>query len=206
MGIRLHLAQLDRRSAVRPGDNSAERYFDTADSPVVRIVNLRGNDADRGVDEMDLPHEKARLTVKVQLGAGVTPGRILDHFNRAIVDADGREARPPLELLFDPRGKQQRGIHLGAFEISSRQREDAHQFVRRSDPTVVAVVGRDAVSVLRMDNGRQLIGRAGKNVYRHLHRERVVSLVRALGNKTRELGKLRRSANGLNVLVENLVG
>src|SRR6266581_2576036 len=51
--IRLHLAQLDRRSAVGPGDNPAERYLDTGDSTVIRIVDLCGNHADRRVDKAD---------------------------------------------------------------------------------------------------------------------------------------------------------
>src|SRR5262249_44577219 len=99
-----------------------------------------------------LPHEKAGLTVEVQLCAGVASYGVLDDLNRAIVNADGGKACPPLELLFDPRGKGENGIYPGAFQISSGKRQNAHQFIRRGNPAVLTVESTDAVSVLRMDD------------------------------------------------------
>src|SRR6185503_4100793 len=57
--VGLHLAQLDRRSAVGPGDDAAERHLDPGDVAVVGIVDLRRNDADRRIDEAHLPDQQS---------------------------------------------------------------------------------------------------------------------------------------------------
>src|SRR6267143_2340050 len=79
--VRLHLAELDRGSAVGPGNHAPERHPHARDVAVVRVVDLRRDDADGRVDEADLPHEKARLAVEVQLGAGCASCRVLDDLN-----------------------------------------------------------------------------------------------------------------------------
>src|SRR5258705_359691 len=56
--VRLDLAELDRRAAVGPGNHSLERHFHAGDVAVIGIVDLRRDDADRGVDEAHLPHEQ----------------------------------------------------------------------------------------------------------------------------------------------------
>ena len=71
---------------------------------------------------------------------------------------------------------------------------------------VSAVVSGDAVSVLRMNDGGELIGRLGKNFKGNLFRIRVEALVGPLADKTGELGDLRRSADGLDVFVDYFIG
>src|ERR1700733_4413057 len=69
-----------------------------------------------------------------------------------------------------------------------------------------AVEGADAVSMLRMDNSGELIGGIGKDFDGNLLRKGVVTLVSSLGDKAGKLGKLRRSANRLDVLIYNWIG
>ena len=71
---------------------------------------------------------------------------------------------------------------------------------------MTAVVSADAVSVLRMDISGELIGGIGKNFDGNFLRKGVVSLVSSLGDKAGKLGKLRRSANRLDVLIYNWIG
>src|SRR5215470_6050977 len=56
--VGLHLAKLDCRAAVGPGDHALERYLHAADVAVIRVIDLRRHHADRGIDEADLPHEQ----------------------------------------------------------------------------------------------------------------------------------------------------
>src|SRR5436853_551029 len=56
--VRLHLAELDRRTAVRPGDHALERHLDTGHIAVIRVVDLRRDDADGRIHEANLPHEQ----------------------------------------------------------------------------------------------------------------------------------------------------
>src|SRR6266487_840735 len=45
----LHLSQLNSCLPVRPGRGPAERHLDAGDLAIIRVVNLRGNTADRRV-------------------------------------------------------------------------------------------------------------------------------------------------------------
>ena len=183
-----------------------ERHFNSRNEAIIRVVNLRGDDADGRVGIAHLPHEQACLLVEVQLDASLAPAGLLNHLHRMIVNADRGKARTPLELLLETRWKRQSTVHLGARQISSRKRKYAHQLVVCSDPAVSAVVRTDAVSALQMNDRGELIGGIGVDVDGDLLRDAVKAFVASLGDKALELGELRRSANRLEVFVQNLVG
>ena len=65
LDIRLHIAQLNDRAAIGPGPDHVERNLDSRDHAIVRVIDLRGNDAHGGVAIAHLPQENPRLLVEI---------------------------------------------------------------------------------------------------------------------------------------------
>src|SRR5580658_9510764 len=66
--IFLHVVQLYRRTARRPGNRDSEWQLHALDVAVIRIINLLRIDAQRGVFVAHHSLQEARLLVEIELG------------------------------------------------------------------------------------------------------------------------------------------
>src|ERR1700730_2446414 len=64
-GICLHRGQLNSSLSVCPGDHPVKGHFHSRDIAIIGVFNVHGNEADPSVGIAHLPHQQARLLVKV---------------------------------------------------------------------------------------------------------------------------------------------
>src|SRR5204862_7769359 len=146
----------------------------------------------------------ARL-VKIQVEGGL-PG-VGSLKNRDVLVVDGSRIGPPLaECLLDPCGKRQRRLDLGALQISSGERKQRQRFLYCRYPTGTAVISCNSVRKSRMGDDRALSRSFGKNFHGNFRVVRVKSRICPLGCIAGEARQLWRSAERLDVFVENFVG
>ena len=115
-------------------------------------------------------------------------------------------ARHSRERRLDLSRKPQSRVQLCAGQIAARQFEQCNRPLRcrPRDPARAAVVGCGAVSGGRVNNGADLIRSLGEHVDGILLV--LVALVSSLGREAGEFGQALGAADGLDVLVENLIG
>src|SRR2546427_367988 len=126
--VQLYLGQFRSGLSVCPGRGPFEGYLDAGDVAVIRIVDLRGDTADRSIHEAHQANQKTGL-IEIQIHGGLPRVRPLEHLDVTIID--GSRSHPPLiERLFKLRGKQQHRFNLRALQIPSAQGHQRHRFVR----------------------------------------------------------------------------
>jgi len=69
--VHLCFAQLGGCLAVRPCRGPLVGYLDAGDVPIVTIVGLGGNAADRRIDKAQRPYQQAGIFIEVKLRAAV---------------------------------------------------------------------------------------------------------------------------------------
>src|SRR2546427_11615795 len=112
--IRLYFTYLSSRLSVGPGGGPLEGQFNPSYIAVIRIVDLCGHTADRGVDKSHQPNQQTGL-IKVEIYRRLPWICSLQDLNLPIIDASRCHA-PLIEGLLELRGKERHSLDPGAFE------------------------------------------------------------------------------------------
>src|SRR5262249_60437567 len=115
--IPLQVSDFDRDSTGGPSGDPSELYLDAHDQAIVGVIDLRGNSADRSIDNAIHPPQKAGV-IEIQVKRRLPGVDSLEHSNVLIVDGS-RADSPLLEGLFDLRRKSHHSLNLLALQISS---------------------------------------------------------------------------------------
>src|ERR1700691_3922761 len=84
--ILFHFTYLNGEAATRPGERPTERDLHSVCVAVIRVIDLRGKQAESSVAITDQPHEQARLSVEIQMDRRLAVA--LAHHHESVVVAD----------------------------------------------------------------------------------------------------------------------
>src|SRR5438105_2996460 len=110
--VQLYLGQFRGGLPIRPGRGPFEGDLHTGDITVIRVVDLRGDAADRSIDEAHQANQKAGL-IEIQIHGRLPRVRSLKHLDVTIIDGS-RSDSPLIECWFESCRKQHHRLELRA--------------------------------------------------------------------------------------------
>src|SRR5579864_432937 len=150
--ILCNLKQMDVQCSIRPGNNNVQRDLYAIESFVITVVDLGGIKTKGRRAKTQLPEQQPGLSVEIQLKGRDRRVHGKQQDRVAIADSFCSNDLQLMEGLLNVDRELQIGVQLGAFDV--RLRHVANRAGRRSDPSVLTVEYRGAISRGQMDDHR----------------------------------------------------
>src|SRR5215471_1373016 len=167
--IDLHLIELKLVASSRPCEQDMERHFDSAQVPIVGVVDLCGNAANGRIAIAHQAKEKARLLIEIQGGVNAMRTPPLYHVHQAVLPKSHdlrffhglagrrrqiaygrRHAHTQIRKGgFDLCGKGKLCVELSAIQLAAGYLVFVENGQRCAPPGFAPVEGPDAVAALR---------------------------------------------------------